>query len=77
RADVPVRPVSRPGPGPADDPQRVRTRVDFTADTDRVTFASVYQAASAGPAVTDVRLDGDGLTVCLADGSTTRFRTED
>lgn len=77
RADVPVRPVSRPGPGPADDPQRVRTRVDFTADTDRVTFASVYQAASAGPAVTDVQLDGDGLTVCLADGSTARFRTED
>ncbi|MEE4495764.1 heparinase II/III domain-containing protein [Streptomyces sp. BE230] len=77
RAGVPVRPVSRPGPGPADDPQRVRTRVDFTADTDRITFASVYQAASAGPAVTDVRLDGDGLTVCLADGSTARFRTED
>ncbi|MEU9090977.1 heparinase II/III family protein [Streptomyces sp. NPDC048428] len=77
RADAPVRPVSRPGPGPADDPQRVRTRVDFTADTDRVTFASVYQAASAGPAVTDVHLDDDGLTVCLADGSTARFHTED
>lgn len=77
RAGVPVRPVSRPGPGPADDPQRVRTRVDFTADTDRVTFASVYQAASAGPAVTDVQLDAEGLTVGLADGSTARFLTED
>lgn len=77
RAEVPVRPVTRPGPGTADDPQRTRTRADFTAETDRVTFASVYQAASAGPAVTDVRLDADGLTVRLADGSTTRFRTED
>lgn len=69
--------MSTPGPGPADDPQRVRTRVDFTAVTDRVTFASVYQAGSAGPAVTDVTLTGDGLTVRLADGSTTRFRSED
>ncbi|MEU1470329.1 heparinase II/III family protein [Streptomyces sp. NPDC005761] len=77
RAAVPVRAVSRPGPGTADDPQRMRTRVDFTADTDRVTFASVYQAASAGPAVTDVQLDADGLTVRLADGSTATFRTED
>ncbi|MFF2959995.1 heparinase II/III family protein [Streptomyces sp. NPDC057963] len=72
----PVRPVTRPGPGPADDPQRVRTRVDFTAEADRITFASVYQAASAGPAVTGVQLDGDGvLTVALTDGSTARFRT--
>ncbi|MFE7327372.1 heparinase II/III family protein [Streptomyces sp. NPDC057565] len=74
---VPVRPVTRPGPGPADDPQRMRTRVDFTADAQRVVFASVYQAPSAGPAVTDVQLDGDGLTVGLTDGSTARFRTED
>lgn len=73
---VPVRPVTRPGPGPADDPQRVRTRVDFTCEAERVTFASVYQAASAGPAVTDVRLDGEELTVDLTDGSTARFRTE-
>ncbi|WP_327365546.1 heparinase II/III domain-containing protein [Streptomyces sp. NBC_01217] len=73
-----VRPVTRPGPGTADDPQRMCTRVDFTAQTDRITFASVYQTASAGPAVTDVRLDGEGqLTVALADGSTARFRTED
>ncbi|MER5894523.1 heparinase II/III family protein [Streptomyces sp. NPDC001876] len=75
-AGVPVRPVTRPGPGPADDPQRMRTRVDFTADAERVTFASVYQAASAGPAVSEVRLDGEELTVELADGSTARFRTE-
>ncbi|WP_250300463.1 heparinase II/III family protein [Streptomyces sp. A 4/2] len=73
---VPVRPVAVPGPGPADDPQRTRTRVDFTAGAERVTFASVYQAASAGPAVVGVRLDGDVLTVELADGSTARFRTE-
>ncbi|MEU0148165.1 heparinase II/III family protein [Streptomyces sp. NPDC006288] len=70
-----VRPVSRPGPGPADDPQRTRTRVDFTAEAERITFASVYQAASAGPAVTGVRLDGEELTVELADGSTARFGT--
>ncbi|MGW2652349.1 heparinase II/III domain-containing protein [Streptomyces sp. NPDC001478] len=76
-AGVPVRPVSRPGPGTADDPQRTRTRVDLTADTDRVTFASVYQAASAGPAVTGVEADGDGLTVRLADGSTAHFVPED
>ncbi|MFF3792986.1 heparinase II/III family protein [Streptomyces sp. NPDC001981] len=76
-AGVPVRPVTRPGPGPADDPQRICTRVDFTAQTQRVTFASVYQASSAGPAVTHVQLGVDGLTVGLADGSSARFRTED
>ncbi|MFH9614165.1 heparinase II/III family protein [Streptomyces pratensis] len=70
-----VRPFSRPGPGPADDPQRTRTWVDFTAEAERITFASVYQAASAGPAVTGVRLDGEELTVELADGSAARFGT--
>lgn len=75
-AGVPVRPVTAPGPGTADDPQRTRTRVDFHADAERVVFASVYQAASAGPAVSAVRLDGDELTVELADGSSARFRTE-
>ncbi|MGW3689181.1 heparinase II/III domain-containing protein [Streptomyces sp. NPDC005125] len=74
---IPVRPVTRPGPGPADDPQRMCTWVDFTAEAQRVTFASVYQASSAGPAVTDVQLADDGLTVGLADGSTAWFRTED
>ncbi|MFE3247179.1 heparinase II/III family protein [Streptomyces sp. NPDC059209] len=73
---VPVRPVTRPGPGTADDPQRMRTRVDLTCEAERVTFASVYQAASAGPAVADVRLDGEELTVVLTDGSTARYRTE-
>ncbi|MEV6080820.1 heparinase II/III family protein [Streptomyces sp. NPDC052069] len=75
-AGLPVRPMTRPGPGPADDPQRMRTRVDFTVEAEHVVFASVYQAASAGPAVTDVRLDGEELTVELADGATARFRTE-
>ncbi|MCX5414759.1 heparinase II/III family protein [Streptomyces sp. NBC_00059] len=70
-----VRPFSRPGPGPADDPQRTRTRVDFSAEAERITFASVYQAASAGPAVTGVRIDGEELTVELADGTVTRFGT--
>lgn len=73
---IPVRPVAVPGPGPAHDPQRTRTRVDFTADADRVVLASVYQASSAGPAVSAVRLDGEELTVELADGSSARFRTE-
>ncbi|MGW1094351.1 heparinase II/III domain-containing protein [Streptomyces sp. NPDC002455] len=70
-----VRPFSRPGPGPADDPQRTRTWVDLTAQAERITFASVYQAASAGPAVTGVRFDGEELTVELADGSAARFGT--
>ncbi|WP_433029431.1 heparinase II/III domain-containing protein [Plantactinospora sp. CA-290183] len=43
-ASVPARFVTRPGPGPADDPQRTRTHVDWTADaTTRVTFRSVYR----------------------------------
>ncbi|MET9591753.1 heparinase II/III family protein [Streptomyces sp. NPDC006516] len=70
-----VRPFSRPGPGPADDPQRTRTWVDVTARAERITFASVYQAASAGPAVTGVSFDGEELTVELADGSAARFGT--
>ncbi|MFF3301787.1 heparinase II/III family protein [Streptomyces sp. NPDC002908] len=70
-----VRPFSRPGPGPADDPQRTRTWVDVTAVAERITFASVYQAASAGPAVTGVGFDGEELTVELADGSAARFGT--
>ncbi|MEU4480199.1 heparinase II/III-family protein [Micromonospora sp. NPDC023966] len=36
--------VARPGPGPADDPQRTRTWVDWTAaDATAVTFRSVYR----------------------------------
>ncbi|MFE6892498.1 heparinase II/III family protein [Streptomyces sp. NPDC057694] len=68
-ASVPLRPVTRPGPGPADDPQLARSWVDFTARGARLVLASVYQAASHGPAVTGVRLTGDGVEVRLADGS--------
>ncbi|MGW4389429.1 heparinase II/III domain-containing protein [Streptomyces sp. NPDC004685] len=76
-ASTPVRPFCRPGPGSADDPQQQRTWADFTArDTTRVVFASVYQSASAGPAVTDVRLAEEGLVVSLADGSRHVHRTE-
>ncbi|MDX2971670.1 heparinase II/III domain-containing protein [Kribbella solani] len=41
---VPV-PVTRPGPGPADDPQRVRTWVDWTVVGTSATFRSVYATA--------------------------------
>ncbi|MYW66925.1 hypothetical protein GTY65_23060 [Streptomyces sp. SID8379] len=68
-ASVPLRPVTRPGPGPADDPQLARAWVDFTAHGTRLVLASVYQAASRGPAVTGVRLTTDGVEVRFADGS--------
>ncbi|MCQ4207047.1 heparinase II/III domain-containing protein [Streptomyces longispororuber] len=68
-ASVPVRPVTRPGPGPADDPQLTRSWVDFTATADRFVLVSVYQSAAEGPAVTGVRLAGDEVVVDLADGS--------
>jgi Heparinase II/III-like protein len=43
-ASVPARFVVRPGPGPADDPQRTRTHVDWTADaTTEVEFVSTYR----------------------------------
>ncbi|WJK35358.1 heparinase II/III family protein [Solwaraspora sp. WMMA2065] len=39
--------VCRPGPGPADDPQRVRRWVDWTAnDATTVTFRSIYRMES-------------------------------
>ncbi|WP_329113275.1 heparinase II/III domain-containing protein [Streptomyces sp. NBC_01465] len=70
-ATTPVRPFTRPGPGPADDPGRTRTWVDFTAQAECVTFASVYQAGDAGPAVVDITLtEQGGLIVELADGTT-------
>ncbi|MFI2435195.1 heparinase II/III family protein [Streptomyces sp. NPDC018693] len=75
-ASAPVAVFTRPGPGPADDPQRTRSRVDLTARAERIVFASVYQAASAGPAVTRVRLTGAGLEVQFADGSGSLHRTE-
>jgi len=43
--DRPAAMVCRPGPGPADDPQRTTTHVDWTVtDTTDVTFASTFQA---------------------------------
>ncbi|MEV5607705.1 heparinase II/III family protein [Streptomyces sp. NPDC052225] len=68
-ASAPVRPVTRPGPGPADDPQLTRTWVDFTAHGERLVLVSVYQAASQGPAVTDVALTDEGVVVEFADGT--------
>jgi hypothetical protein len=43
-ASAPARFVARPGPGPADDPQRTRTHVDWVADgATAVTFSSTYR----------------------------------
>jgi Heparinase II/III-like protein len=43
-ASVPARFAARPGPGPADDPQRTRTHVDWVAqDATAVTFRSTYR----------------------------------
>lgn len=43
--DRPAMMICRPGPGPADDPQRTRTHVDWTVtDTTEVTFTSTYRA---------------------------------
>ncbi|MER7455925.1 heparinase II/III family protein [Micromonospora sp. NPDC126480] len=43
-ASVAADALCRPGPGPADDPQRVRTWVDWTAvDATAVTFRSIYR----------------------------------
>lgn len=43
-ASVAARFVARPGPGPADDPQRIRTHVDWVAeDATAVTFRSTYR----------------------------------
>jgi hypothetical protein len=42
--DPAAMPLVRPGPGPADDPQRVRTHVDWTApQAAAVTFRSTYR----------------------------------
>jgi len=71
-ASVPAAPMVSAGPGPADDPQRIRNRVDWTAEAERVTYWSVYQAAGARPAVTAVRRDGAGLAIEFADGTVAR-----
>ncbi|MBM7786422.1 heparinase II/III domain-containing protein [Tenggerimyces flavus] len=51
------------GFGMADDPQRFRSWVDWSADGEAVTFVSVYQAAGVAPKVTGIRLDGSDLAV--------------
>lgn len=46
-ASVPARFAARPGPGPADDPQRTRTHVDWVAeDAAAVTFRSTYRVGT-------------------------------
>lgn len=51
-------PVTRPGPGPADDPQRSRTALDWTAVGTDATFCSVYSTTPV-----DVEVTGDVITV--------------
>jgi hypothetical protein len=50
--------VTRPGPGPADDPQRTRTWLDWTVVGDVATYCSVYSTTPV-----DVQLTGDVITV--------------
>ena len=46
-ASGPARFVARPGPGPADDPQRTRTHVDWVAEEATViTFRSTYRVVA-------------------------------
>jgi len=71
-ASVPATPMISAGPGPADDPQRMRSRVDWTAEAKRVTYWSIYQAIGAEPAITAVRRDAAGLAIQLADGTVAR-----
>ena len=51
-------PVTRPGPGPADDPQRTRTVLDWTVVGTSATFCSVYSTTDVAVEVT-----GDVVTV--------------
>lgn len=51
-------PVVRPGPGPADDPQRVRTWVDWTVVGAAAAYCSVYSTAAV-----DVQVTGDVIIV--------------
>ncbi|HEY3560839.1 MAG TPA: heparinase II/III family protein [Kribbella sp.] len=51
-------PVTRPGPGPADDPQRTRTWLDWTVVGSVATYCSVYSTAPV-----DVQRVGDVITV--------------
>ncbi|MFI7061933.1 heparinase II/III family protein [Kribbella sp. NPDC050124] len=51
-------PVTRPGPGPADDPQRTRIALDWTVVGTDATFCSVYSTTPV-----DVEVTGDVITV--------------
>ncbi|MFE6967824.1 heparinase II/III family protein [Isoptericola sp. NPDC057653] len=71
---VPVRAVVRPGPGPADDPQRERAHVDWAAEAaTSATWVSVFQADAeargGGAEVTGVELAGAEVRVHRADGA--------
>ncbi|MFI2104227.1 heparinase II/III family protein [Isoptericola sp. NPDC019693] len=75
-ASVPVRAVVRPGPGPADDPQRERAHVDWAAEAaTSATWVSAFQADAAGRGggadVVRVELDPAGAEVRVhrADGA--------
>ncbi|HEY3501995.1 MAG TPA: heparinase II/III family protein [Actinocatenispora sp.] len=59
--------VAYPGPGTADDPQAVRTWLDWPAPAGRATFCSVYQAGTA--TVAGVTLADGMLRVHLVDGT--------
>ncbi|MGW7679590.1 heparinase II/III domain-containing protein [Kribbella sp. NPDC054772] len=50
-------PVTRPGPGPADDPQRTRTWVDWTVVGTTATFRSVYSTTPIDGNLEDVISD--------------------
>lgn len=56
------------GFGTADDPQRFRSRVDWSAVGEAVTFVSVYQAAGVAPKVMGIRLTGTELEVFGQEG---------
>ena len=65
---VPVRPVVVPGPGSADDPQRERAHVDWTAhDATAALWVSVFRAGS-GAGAELLGLDATEVRVRRADG---------
>ncbi|MFD7309711.1 heparinase II/III family protein [Promicromonospora sp. NPDC059942] len=72
---VPVRAAVRPGPGPADDPQRERAHVDWTAHgATSAVWVSVYRAGAAAGDVPDgvelaVDVDQAEVRVRRADGA--------
>jgi hypothetical protein len=50
-------PLTRPGPGPADDPQRTRTWLDWTVVGTEATFCSVYSTTPLDTALAEVITD--------------------